>query len=294
MVDRVRMQRKPRPNKRGFTLIELLVVCAIIAILASLLLPAVVMAKTKAQGTYCISNLRQMQIGWAMYSQDFSDYLAPNSDNADNNTGREAADPSWAAGIMSYAIDPASLSDDTNTDLLVGPAYAQYGSLGVYTKNPAVYHCPGDKSAVNADGITYTRVRSISMNSWVGFGTRDWGEPATPPYYKLNSKMPDLVNPGPADTWVFIDERQDSINDPWFAVDMVHQGPQAMWVDIPGNYHNRAATISFADGHVMTKKWLDTRTSPPLNSGAPVVKPQFCPSNPDVTWLQSHTTGLTQ
>ena len=131
------------------------------------------------------------------------------------------------------------------------------------------------------------------MNGWVGFGTRDWGEPAAAPYYKLNSKMSDLVNPGPADTWVFIDERQDSINDPWFAVDMVHQGPQAMWVDIPGNYHNRAATISFADGHVMTKKWLDPRTSPPMSSGVPVVKPQFCPNNPDVAWLQSHTTGLT-
>ncbi len=282
------------PRAKAFTLIELLVVCAIIAILASLLLPAVVMAKTKAQGTYCLGNLRQMQIAWAMYSQDFSDYLAPNSDNPDNNAGKEPEDPSWAAGIMSYATDPASLSDDTNTDLLVGSAYAQFGSLGVYTKNAAVYHCPGDKSAVNADGTVYRRDRSISMNSWVGFGTRDWGEPTEAPYYKLNSKMSDLTTPGPADTWVFIDEREDSINDGWFAVDMVHQGPTAMWVDIPSNYHNGSATISFADGHAMTKKWLDPRTCPPLHSGTPVVKPQFCPNNQDVAWLQSHTTGLTQ
>src|SRR5579859_3714797 len=107
---------RPEPNLNrsapGFTLVELLVVCAIIAILASLLLPAVVMAKTKAQGTYCLGNMRQMQIAWAMYSADFSDFLAPNSDNADNNTGREAEDPSWAAGIMSFATDPMSVSDD--------------------------------------------------------------------------------------------------------------------------------------------------------------------------------------
>jgi prepilin-type processing-associated H-X9-DG protein len=106
--------------------------------------------------------------------------------------------------------------------------------------------------------------------------------------------MPSLQNPGPADTWVFIDEREDSINDGWFAVDMVNQGPTAQWVDIPGNYHNRAASLAFADGHAQIKKWSDPRTMPPLLRGVPVVKSQFCPNNPDVAWLQNHTTGLAQ
>jgi len=195
---------------------------------------------------------------------------------------------------MSYATDPASLSDATNTDLLVGVQYIQFGSLGIYTKNPKAYHCPGDRSSVSANGITYTRVRSVSMNGWVGFGTRDWGEPQSAPFYKLNFKMSDLQNPGPAGTWVFIDEREDSINDGWFAVDMVHQGALARWVDIPANYHNRAGTLAFADGHAETRKWLDSRTMPQLMSGTPVVKSQYCPDNPDVSWLQSHTTGLTE
>ena len=52
------------------------------------------------------------------------------------------------------------------------------------------------------------------------FATRDWLEPPSPPYYKLNFKMSDLVNPGPAATWVFIDEHEMSINDGWFAMDM--------------------------------------------------------------------------
>jgi prepilin-type processing-associated H-X9-DG protein len=251
------------------------------------------MSKMKAQGTYCLGNLKQLSLGWEMYSQDFNDVLAPNSDNADNNAGQEPEDPSWVAGTMSYATDPASLSEDTNTDFLVGPQYAQFGSLGIYAKNAKIYHCPGDKSQVIANGTTYVRVRSVSMNGWVGFGTRDWGEPKDPPYYKLNVKMGDLQSPGPADTWVFIDEREDSINDGWFAVDMVNQGPMARWVDIPANYHNRAGTLAFADGHAQIRKWLDSRTMPPLVSGTPIVKSQFTPNNPDVSWLQSHTTGLT-
>ena len=44
-----------------------------------------------------------------MHSSDFSNYLAPNSETSDNNRDREAEDPNWAAGIMSYAINRASL-----------------------------------------------------------------------------------------------------------------------------------------------------------------------------------------
>ena len=268
-------------------------VIAIIAILAALLLPALSRAKTKAQGISCLSNHRQLCLAWKMYVDDSRDTLP-----------FVKSDPcAWVNGWLDYTA--AADNWDVNHDLTQSILWPYCG------KNSGIFKCPSDRSTVTVQGAARPRVRSMSMINWVGgrgngsggLAPMNWSQTTygtTRGEARIYRKSTDMVDPGPVKTAVFLDEREDSINDGMFVIAMegAAASPGAApspgsygIIDYPAAYHGGAGGFSFADGHSELRRWRDSRTMPPLMKGEDYdyqFKPS--PNNPDVAWMQDNCT----
>lgn len=268
----------------GFTLIELLVVIAIIAILAAMLLPVLAKAKIKGQEAGCMNNMRELQLADIEYTGDYNGYLAPNCDDGGGTppAGEVPTRPAWVAGSLSLGDD----SDNTNTAELVGPQYQGDGSLGGYTRNPGVYHCPADFT--EGQGQDQLRDRSYSMNGFVGPATSGTYSPIS---YQMTQdgceyyvKDTSFIRLKPTDCFVFVEETYASLNDGFF---WSPQPPGNTLYDMPQWAHGGAVTVfSFADGHVEAHRWLTS-----LFHVTPVGSRPTVLGNTDMQWLYSHCTA---
>lgn len=308
---------------QAFTLIELLVVIAIIAILAAVLLPVLQAAKLRAQTANCINNQKQLATAWLMYASDNNDGCVGNNWNDEQLwlkqnhwyqnwvSGWLGADGSAGNGNNNDAGGP----DNTNTTVLINPKYA---TLGDYTRMPALFLCPasivmapyGPSGAGPPNpGPPYKpMVRSVSMNCYVGYncappGADDKayiaGSSATVDYssvpYKVFQKVTDMKSGAdPADIFVFMEERAESIDDGSFetAEPAVGSSTVGNYPNIPTDYHSDAATLGFGDGHVDLHKWRDPTLCTPQQQ---IVKTKFASfkgnsAYPDWLWLAQHAT----
>jgi hypothetical protein len=109
------------------------------------------------------------------------------------------------------------------------------------------------------------------------------------PTFKVYIRESDLTDPGPANTWLFLDEHPDSINDGGFAVKMDSQE----MIDWPAWYHNGAAGFHFTDGHSEIKKWVDPRTRARVRyaSGNPAINRATHSGSKDLRWMRERTSA---
>ena len=231
-------------NKHAFTLIELLVVIAIIAILAGLLLPVLARAKAKGQQAYCINNLKQLELGLAIYL-DNSNGIFP--DCASRGAYPHPSPSDWIYWDAAFPAYP----------LFKSPIVS---GLGSYNSN--LFRCPTDKN--DQGRINYglpIYYYSYSMTSWVdGNG--------------VNHGMTSISSLGQAGMF-----RQTAIASPASKINFVEEqtfanapfspnetsNPSGTVIDdgrfVPNgsdyvtSRHGRKGDVGFADGHVISQTW---------------------------------------
>ena len=267
-------------RQQACTWIDLRVVSAIIAILASMLLPALGKAKQKAQGIKCLNNLKQLGLGFILWSGDNDEYLLACQDGVDPKR------PNWITGNLDFSASAADSRVLTNS-----PIFDQVG------RSFEIFKCPADMARVTAtvNGVRgkHPRVRSNSMSQVFGYG--EWLDKANnraQTKWLTYSRQGSIVKP--ANTWVFIDEHPDSINDAAFANACTGADAQntAQIIDMPANYHNGACGFSFSDGHSEIKAWKGSviKSAPIRYNGAIALNVPAKDSWVDVRWMKDNTT----
>ena len=187
--------------------------------------------------------------------------------------------------------------------------YIKNSPLWPYCGNSLeIWKCPADDSTATFSGFTLPRIRTMSMNYWLGGAggkpytsgipfsdTNPDGTPLGTIYHKFSEIQ---GKGGVTSIFVFLDMRKDSVNNGNFGTCMDgypgNSSKYQFW-DLPGMAHSRGCSFSYADGHAEGHKWTDSRTTKPYYTPANTQPPTswtiFTSSgNQDIGWLQDHAT----
>jgi prepilin-type N-terminal cleavage/methylation domain-containing protein/prepilin-type processing-associated H-X9-DG protein len=235
---------EPLRRRDAFTLIELIVVIAIIAILASMLLPALSKAKLKGTGAVCLNNHKQLSLAFQMYATENNDTMVgtlkgtgPGMMSADYTVGGFWSGPVPA---ITANLSEAVAMERVSRGMSNSPFAKYVGNIGSF-------HCPGD-----------LRTRNLKRGSgwaWVSYSKLDgmnggmWKPAGQNPYIKISA----IDNASSAA--IFIEEcdpRNENLGT-W----VMERGT---WVDPFAIFHGSWSTFSYADGHAEGHTWRDAAT----------------------------------
>jgi len=240
-------------KKRGFTLIELLVVIAIIAILMAIVMPALNLAKKKASVTVCLSNTKNLSLGWYMYMGDNDGRIMSSEDTGTEPGGKFVGwigVPRTATGALCSITQahPAVTDQDEIRGIEVGLLYP-------YVKEPDAYHCPGDKIRVSLYDNTRVFVSYSIPQCLYGFPSTPSGGNQIRIFSQIKS---------PSTKYVFVEAAEtrnwnSSHHFVMAAPEYTNLNTWGWWGPIAIN-HGDGSVLGFCDGHAEVRKWRDPYT----------------------------------
>ncbi len=282
-----------KPNAKAFTLIELLVVISIIALLVSILMPALNKAKQQATMAVCLNNEKQLVVAWTMYANENDDIMVrPQALNGDWGDWVSWPQNIDGTDVPSSSFDqyaPVCGSEEEKNGI-------ENGALFKYYQDPELLHCPGDKRALKEPAASVAK--SSGMGAWRtysivgvlnarGYGTNNNLSSVSGAKVIRNASRIKI----PQEKYIFIEDGDTrGYNLGGWEIDP-SQSPYMQFIDNIGIYHNDKGTFGFADGHADVHQWEDkdtiTHFRDMLQTGSGFYWSDTS-ANLDVEWLCRH------
>jgi len=239
-------------KKQGFTLIELLVVISIISVLMAVLMPALQLVKKKASTSVCLSNMKNLSMGWYMYMQENDGRIMSADDDGTEPGGRYIGwigVPRDAAGNLcdNFQTDPEVTDEDEIRGIEAGVLYP-------YIKDPKAYHCPANNRVVSIYDGSKIYV-GYSMPACLN------GSPANSAAEQI--KIYSQIS-RPSTRYAFVEntEARNWTQKHHFemgAPEYTGQRKWGWWSPMSIN-HGDSSVLGFCDGHSEAHKWQDPFT----------------------------------